>query len=180
MDGAAVLMLPELETLTLERSKSDQGTGYVNVYLTNPASKKESYHVRMQINGKTRSIGGMAFRSAEAAALVRARFQKERKESDWIACDLCRLWRTVPPAFAKAIGELPWECAAHPDQQRAGLGCAGALNELEALEQEEEAPKRRSDDTPANKVVKSGSKKKARAVADAENAGANVGGRGGA
>jgi len=179
MDAAAVLLLPEVKTLTLERSKGDQGTGFVNVH-TVGRRKKESYCIRMQIKGKMRRIGGMEFRSAEAAALVLARFQQERKESDWVACDLCKKWRTVPPAFAKAIGEQHWECASHPDRQRADLGCEGALNEVEALEQEEEAPKRRSDDTPANKVVKSGSKKKARAVADAENAGANVGGRGGA
>ena len=182
MDGAAVLLLPEVKTLTLERSKGDQGTGYVCVYVCNPAAAKvkESYHVRMRINGKLRFIGGMEFASAEAAALVRARFQKERKESDWIACGLCRRWRTVPLGCAKAIGEQRWECASHPDQQRAALGCEGALTEVEALEQEEEVPKRRSDDKPAAKALKSSSKKKARAAAGAENAGANVGGREGA
>ena len=182
MDAAAVLLQAQKETLTLERTKGEKGTGYVGVYLARPDDvEKESYKIRMTIHGKQFTIGGMEFRCKEAAALVRARFQKEREDvGAWIACDLCKRWRTVPKAFADGIGERHWECKEHPEAQRAELGCEGALSEVEAVEQEAAAPKRRSDDTPATKAAKSGSKKKARAEADAENAGANVGGREGA
>jgi len=70
--------------------------------------------------------------SAPGAALARHR---HLYPADWVCCDACKQWRTVPEGWVAAnLGEDdPWTCASHPVPLRADRGCEAPLSDEEVV-----------------------------------------------